>query len=381
MREKKIKVLIIAGSMNVGGIENQLMHLLRNVDRNTFQIDFTTTADHPYYEEEILSLGGKCIRIPSTDGKHLLRYCKAIRHVMRDGQYDIVHSHELFHSGLVVLTAWLAGVKHRFVHAHSSNQGIGKSLIRRSYIALMRKLILWFGTEFLACSSLAAEFLYGKKLLNNPKYHLVVNSVETDRFLPLTGTEHPGTGPDSWKTVLQVGRFRDEKNFLFTTQIAAECKKRGDRIRFYFVGNDDSDNPYEQAVRHQIAENGLQDTVQLLGVRKDVDVLMKQADAFILPSKYEGMPLTLIEAQAACLPCIVADTFSHEADFGVGAVRWMSLAEPVSAWADAVELGISGERPSPDVVRQKIVEKGFDVKEFANTICSLYLQAVHKEKL
>ena len=96
------KILIIAGTMDVGGIENQLMHLIRNADRGKFQIDFTTTMSHPFYQDEIEALGGKCIRIPATEGRHFIRQCKALYKIMKEGQYDIVHSHELFHSGSVV---------------------------------------------------------------------------------------------------------------------------------------------------------------------------------------------------------------------------------------------------------------------------------------
>lgn len=375
-QNKKIKVLQVAGRMDIGGIENQLMHLIRNADRSRFQIDYTTTDEHPFFEDEIVSLGGECVHIPGTNGRQLFRYCKALYRVLKDGKYDVVHSHELFHSGLVVLTAKLAGVKHRFVHAHSSNQQLGKSLVRRAYTALMRRLILSLGTEFFACSSLAAEFLYGKKILRDPRYHLVVNSVETKRFLPDGVSKGKNPDPNGWRTVLQVGRFQDEKNFLFTTRIAAECKKRGDRIRFLFIGNDGSDNPYERAVREQIEENGLRDTVQLLGVRKDVNELMKRADAFILPSKYEGMPLTLIEAQAACLPCVVADTFSHEVDFGVGAIQWLKLDEPAAAWADAVCRAAAGEKPDADAVYAAVQENGFDVCAFSEKLCGIYQKAV-----
>ena len=377
---EKIKVLQVAGRMDVGGIENQLMHLIRNADKNKFQIDFTTTDEHPFFEDEIISLGGSCIHIPGTNGRQLLRYCKTLYRVLKDGKYDVIHSHELFHSGLVVLTAKLAGVKHRFVHAHSSNQQLGKSFARRSYTALMRRLILWFGTEFFACSSMAGEFLYGKKMLKKPNYHLVVNSVETARFLPDEG-EKAKPDLDGWRTVLQVGRFHDEKNFLFTTKIAAECKKRGDRIRFQFVGNDGSDNPYEVAVRHSVEENGLQETVQLLGVRKDVNELMKKADAFILPSKYEGMPLTLIEAQAAGLSCVAADTFSHEVDFGLDQIRWLCLSDPIAIWADAIENAVCSVHPvNISRVRSAVIDNGFDVTAFTKRICMYYEDTAYQER-
>ena len=106
---------------------------------------------------------------------------------------------------------------------------------------------------------------------------------------------------------------------------------------------------------------------------------MKHADAFILPSKYEGMPLTLIEAQAACLPCVVADTFSHEVDFGVGAIRWIGLDESASVWADAIEAAVVQKLPSREAVKQAIEMKGFDTWHFANTICRLYQDAMNEE--
>ena len=74
---EKIRILIVAGDMGVGGIENQMMHLLRNADKNRFQIDFTSTISDAYYRNEIESLGGKYIQIPYM-GKHVFRYCRAL---------------------------------------------------------------------------------------------------------------------------------------------------------------------------------------------------------------------------------------------------------------------------------------------------------------
>lgn len=370
--EKQIRVLIVAGSMNVGGIENQLMHLLRRADKAKFQIDFTTTEEHPFYRDEIESLGGRCVRIPATGGRHFLRYCRALYRVMKDGGYEVVHSNELFHSGMVLLTARLAGVKHRFVHAHSCNQERG-NWIRRAYHAVMRRLILWNATEFLACSSFSARFLFGDGITNRENYHMIVNSVDTARFLPAEeGTERPDK---AYSEILQVGRFSDEKNFLFSVEIAEICKRRGNCFRFLFVGNNGGE--YESAVRRLVEEKKLEDTVCLLGIRKDVDVLMKRADAFLLPSKYEGMPLTLIEAQAAGLPCVAADTFSHEADFGVGTVEWLDLASGAEAWADAVERAVVKGRADRQTVVGAIEAGGFDSKQFAEKICRLYDKCVN----
>ena len=375
----KTKVLIVAGAMNVGGIENQLMHLLRQADKSIFQIDFTTTEEHPFFEEEMSALGAKCIRIPNTDGWHFLCYCRALYQVMRVGKYDIVHSHELFHSGMVLLTARLAGVKHRFVHAHNWMEGndpkAKKSLKRRAYNHVMQRLIQWNATDFVACSTLAGRFLYGEKVTKKSNYHLVFNSVDTSKFIERYDQAESGEFcDDGWVNVLQVGRFTPVKNQLFTAEIAKELKNRGARIRILCAGNTGGD--YDEAVETKIREYGLEDRMILVGIRKEIDSLMRKSSAFLLPSLYEGMPLVMIEAQAAGLPCVTADTYSREVDFGIGMVDWLNLEDGVSAWADAVENAVKKSRANKADVVRAIETSGFDSKVFARKISELYKQSL-----
>ena len=367
---KKIKVLIVAGAMNVGGIENQLMHLLRQADKNQFRIDFTTTEDHPFYQDEMLALGAQCIRIPKTEGIHFLRYCRALYRIMREGEYDIVHSHELFHSGMVLLTARLAGVKHRFVHAHNWSDGDGsgrkRSRKRSMYNHVMQRLIQWTATDFVACSTLAGKFLYGEKVTKQPNYHLVFNSVDTAKFIEKYDQAETGEFcEDGWINVLQVGRFTPIKNQLFTAEIARELKARGKKIRILCAGNVGGE--YDDAVAAKIREYGLEEQMLLLGVRKDIDVLMRKSAAFLLPSLYEGMPLVLIEAQASGLPCVTADTYSREVDFGLGTVNWLQLEDSVTVWADAVEKAAAHGRAEKAAVVQAIDKGGFDSRVFARS--------------
>lgn len=355
--------------MDVGGIENQLMHLLRNADKNKFQIDFTTNMEHPFYEDEILSLGGKCIRICNTEGKHFFRYCKELYGVLR-GNYDIVHSHELFHSGLVLLTAKLAGVKSRIVHAHnisdSDENDAHSSIVRKIYNFVMRKLILRYATQFCACSSPAGEFLYGKNINENKSYHLIFNSIDISKFmLPKENILF-----DDWINVLQVGRFTKVKNQLFSVEIANELKKANKKIRILCVGN--NGNEYEQAVKNKINEYGVSEHIQLLGIRKDVPDIMNRCKVFLLPSLYEGMPLVLLEAQSAGMNCVVADTFSHEADFGVNLIKWLPLDYTPKAWAEEIYDATNKESISNDTIMTAIKKYGFDSKSFCEKICTLY---------
>ncbi len=376
---KKIKVLIVAGTMNVGGIENQLMHLLRKADKEKFQIDFTSTDDHPFYMDEMLSLGANCIKLPRTEGKRFLRYNKALYNVIKNGDYDIVHSHELFHSGMVLLTARLAGVRHRFVHAHSWMEGADptqkKSFKRRAYNHAMQKLIQWNATDFIACSTLAAKFVFGDKVIKKDNYHLVFNSVDTSKFIDQYDAKETGDYcDDGWINVFQIGRFTSMKNQAFSAEIAREFKNNNKKIRILIAGN--NGESYEKVVQNKIDEYQVNDHMILLGIRKDVDSLMRKSKAFLHTSLYEGMPLVIIEAQASGLPIVTSDTYSHEVDFGLGKIQWLNLDQPASEWADAIEKAIASGRAEKEDVYKVIEEKGFDSRIFAKKICDLYQKAV-----
>lgn len=378
---KKTNVLIITGAMDVGGIENQLMHLLRNADKDKFQIDFTSTMPGAFYRSEIEALGGKFILIPEMSHKNPLPYCKVLYRIMKNGQYDIVHSHELFHSGIVLLVAKLAGIPGRFVHAHNWQDGDGsgrkRSLVRTVYNSIMRCAINTFSTTQLACSTLAGKFLYGENSLRKDSYHLVFNSVDTAKFLDHYDDPESGEFCDGWINVLQVGRVTTVKNQLFLTEVAAEMKRRGRNIRILCAGSGDPD--YTERVLKAISEKGLSDHIKMLGVRKDIDILMRKAGAFVLPSHYEGMPLVLIEAQASGLPCVVADTFSHEVDFEIGKLQWLPLDGDAAHWADAIEAAVAQGRAAKDQVVRVVNEKRFDSKMFAHTLCELYAKATEKQ--
>lgn len=372
----KIKILIVAGAMDVGGIENQLMHLLRQADRSQFQIDFTSTMEHAYYRREIEALGGTFHLVPRMGKKDPRPYCSALMRIMREGQYDIVHSHELFHSGIVLALAEKAGVPHRFVHAHNWSDGDGsgrrRPLIRSIYNTVMRRLILKHSTCRIACSTLAGQFLYGK----NTDFHLLFNSVDTSRFLDRYDDRESGEFCDGWTNVLHVGRVTAVKNQLFLTEVAAQLRRRGTRIRILCAGSGDA--AYQSRVEQAIEARQLGSHIRLLGVRSDIDTLMRKSSAFVLPSRYEGMPLVLIEAQASGLPCVAADTFSREVDFGIGSVQWLPPDADALAWADAMEEAVSRQRMPKESVVRAVEEKGFDSRMFAGALCRLYVDAYNR---
>ena len=125
-------------------------------------------------------------------------------------------------------------------------------------------------------------------------------------------------------------------------------------------------------MRALIKKKKLEQYILLLGVRDDIDMLMRKSKVFVLPSKYEGMPLVMIEAQAAGLHCVSADTYSPEVDFGIGLITWLSLDNDIKVWADAIEKATAIRRTAKADVEKAVREKKFDSKLFAETICEIY---------
>lgn len=372
---KKIKILMIAGAMHVGGIENQLMHLVRNADKEKFQIDFTSTMSNAFYREEIELLGGKFILIPPMNWKRPLDYCRALLNIMKKGNYDIVHSHELFHSGITLYLAYKAGIPCRFVHAHNWCDGDGTSQIslkRKIYNHVMQKLINKYSTVQIGCSTWAGKFVFGEEKIKQSSYHLVFNSVDTHRFIDHFEDNESGEFVDDWKNIINVARLTTVKNQMFLVHMTEEIRNRGLKYRILCAGNGDKD--YVQLVKREIEDKSLQDYIQLLGVRKDIDVLMRKSSAFVLPSHYEGMPLVMIEAQASGLQCLSANTYSPEVDFEIGTLTWLSLDDGVKVWVDALENAVNKGRAKKEDVVKAIHDKNFDSKMFSKILCDLYLE-------
>jgi glycosyltransferase EpsF len=372
---EKIKVLVVTATMNAGGLENQLMHLLRNADKEKFQIDFTSKVENSYYRKEIDSLGARYYVLPEMNKRNILSYFRTMVKIMKDGKYDVVHSNELFHSGVVLLAAFFAGVKCRIAHCHSiydlDDITAKRSTIRKIYSSVMRWLVLRFSNVQIGCSTAAGEFLFGKRAVKKDTYHLLFNSVDTTEYLENYGKEETGDLCEAdWINILHVGRVYEVKNQLFIAEIAEEFKKRHKNIRILCAGKGNQE--YMNKVQEVIENKNLQNHMKMLGVRNDVSVLLRKSKAFILPSLYEGMPLVLIEAQASGIHCVSADTFSKEVDFGIGSIEWLPLQAGAEKWADAIETAIEKGRKEKPIVVRAIEEKGFDSRIFTKKLCEIY---------
>ncbi len=371
-----VRILHVVGGMERGGTETWLMHILRHIDRDRFRLDFLVhTTQKCAYDDEIRALGSKII--PCLHPSQPWLYARNLKHILREyGPYDIVHSHVHHFSGYVLRLAQHAGVPVRISHSHldTSQLHAQAGLLRRGYLKLMTQLIDRHATIGLGASRKAAVALFGPTSDADLCREIFYCSIDLTRFQdsvdPVAVRAELGIPADAF-VIGHVGRFVEQKNHTFLVEIAAEVAKREPRMRLLLVG----DGSLRPEIEQKVAQVGLAaDSVIFAGVRPDVPRLMMGAmDVFLLPSLHEGLPLVLMEAQAARLPCIFSDVITEEADVVKPLVQRLSLSQPASTWAKVILL----KEAKPEITHLEaftlVEQSSFNIRTSIKDLEKLYL--------
>ncbi|HEV3301887.1 MAG TPA: glycosyltransferase family 1 protein [Planctomycetaceae bacterium] len=362
--QKPIRVLQVLGALNRAGAETWLMNVLRHIDREQFRLDFLVhTTDAGAYDSEVRSLGSRIF--PCVGPRNPLAYSRALRKILRtEGPFDVVHSHVHAYSGFVLRTARQAGVPLRIAHSHCDTSMLDarSGAARRVYLALMNSWIQKHATLGLAVSRQAAVSLFGANWSADPRWRISYCGIDLGLFreqADRAAVRNEFKIPANAFVVGHVGRFDYQKNHKFLIEIFATLAQRRPDARLLVIG----EGPLRPTIEEQVARSGLQDRVIFAGPRPDVPRLMTSAmDAFVLPSHFEGLPLVLLEAQAAGLPCLLADTVAEETTVNPALVRRLSLSQPTEAWCDELAgLCRSLEHESRDEALRVIEQSPFNI--------------------
>ena len=369
----KIRILHVVGKMNRAGIETWLMHVLRTIDRERFEMDFLVhTLDTCAYDEEIRRLGSRLI--PCLNPSNPVIYARDfVRILRRYGPYDIVHSHLHHFSGYIMWLSALAGIPIRIAHSHNdiSSKEDSVGFARRAYLTLTERLISRYATAGLAVSRNSADDLFGEHWQSDPRWHLSHLGIDLEPFRSAVdrhAVRREFGFPQDAFIIGHVGRFAMPKNHIFLLDIAAELIRQRANTHVLFIG----DGPLRPETERKVEALGIADRVAFAGVRPDVPRLMLGAmDVLLMPSLHEGLPLTLMEAQAAGLPCVFSDVITDEADIVESLVTRLSLEEPPERWAEAV-LAAGGNRLSPDAALAEVEKSDFNISVSVRNLTEFY---------
>ena len=354
-----IRILHIVTYMGRGGLETMLMNYYRAIDRAKVQFDFLTHRDfRADYDDEIEALGGKIYRLPNLN-PFSRSYLGALDRFFREHpQYRIVHSHLDCMSAIPLKAAKKHGVPVRIGHAHNSNQPRdAKYLLKLFY----KRMIAGQATQLFACSEEAGRWMFG-----NADFRVLNNAIDAGKYAfdaDIRSTVRRELGlPADALVVGHVGRFDPQKNHRFLVEI---FEKMPEDARLLLVG----DGVLRPDVEQQAAALGIRDRILFTGVRTDVDRLLQAMDVFLMPSLFEGLPVSIVEAQAAGLPCLISDKVPIECK-KTELVTQIPLEASPDEWAEAVLS--AAEAPRGDTLAQ-IREAGFDIRANAEWLQNYYL--------
>lgn len=358
-----IRILQVVTHMNRGGLETMIMNYYRHIDREKVQFDFLVHREaRADYDDEIEAMGGKIFRLPRLVPWDA-GYRRALDHFFSaHPEYRIVHVHQDCMSGVILKAAQKYHVPVRIAHSHNSNQD--KNL-KYPIKLLLKRGIPGYATELFACGRDAGDWMFG-----GAAYRVVNNAIDAKvhRWDP-EGAEkvrREWSIPEDALVVGHVGRFCTVKNHTYIVEIFSEILRKKPNSRLLLVGDGELRGQIEQKVN----KLGLCGNVIFVGLRSDVPELMQAMDVFLFPSLYEGLPLTLVEAQAAGVPCVISKNIPADCDL-TALVHRMALEEPPELWAEAaIEAAFV---PKADTYAQ-ICAAGFDITNNAQWLERFYLE-------
>lgn len=362
-----LRILHAVGGMERAGIETWLMHVLRRIDRSQFQFDFLVHTDRSCaYDDEIRSLGSRIIPCPHPHQPW--RYIREVRRALHEfGPYDVVHSHLHHFSGLVLRLARQFNVPQRIAHSHTAPAGEKTAFLRKLYLRYSKGMLRREATVGLAASEAAAIDLYGPNWTTDPRWRILPCGIDLARFTAYPRDEvrtELGLTADDF-VIGHVGRFDAVKNHRFLLEVARALLRLKQNTRLLLVG--------DGVLRADIEAKAHQQEIPFIctGSRADVPRLLSAMDAFVFPSIFEGLPMSVVEAQAAGLPVLISTGVPAEASVVPGSVLRIPLDAGAQAWAEAVQ---NHQRPDRQRCLDKVTASRFNLAANLDHLLALYEQ-------
>ena len=292
-------------------------------------------------------------------------YKQELKRIIKNGNYDIVHAHQNYQSFIPLYYAKKCGIKVRIAHAHSTK--IDKiNPLKRCLMLISRIVNPFVVTDYFSCGTQAGHIMFGKKKIN-----LLKNAIKTEKFRFCEEKRNEIREKMDWTDKLvigNVGRLSVEKNQIFLVEILAETVKLNKDAILCICGEGEKKNEIIKKAK----ELGVEEKVFLLGSRSDVNELINGFDVFVLPSLFEGIPVTGIEALTNGLPTVMSDKVPNEFD-EYNKISFLSLKEAKIKWAEEI---IEKAREGHDnSMIGKMVETGYNISDSAKGLENFYKYA------
>lgn len=363
---KMRRMLCILGSMNVGGAETFMMKVLRSIDRKKFAIDFAVAINYEgVYDEEILSFGCKIYHI-KPKSINIIDFIASIYHIVKDNNFvSVLRISQNSTSVIDLIIAKFAGAKRTAFR--SSNSNVCGGWLDKIGHLVFKPLVMIVPNIKISPSDKAALFMFGQKCVKNGQVTILKNGLNLDQYsFNMKNREEYRASLNinkDTKLIGHIGRFSYQKNHVFLIDFFKDFQKTYPNSKLLLIGTGELENKIKEYVRVKNVDN-----IIFLGARQDIPELLSAMDVFMLPSIFEGMPNTVVEAQANGLPCVISDGITKQVNV-TNNVQFLSLAESKNIWIKSVS---ESNRISAEEAKTFLYKAGYDINEVSKLFVKLF---------
>lgn len=339
INEQPVRIACIIGKMWAGGVESVVFNYYRAINHSKFQFDFyydeDSTVDPP---KDLIDMGARFIMLPPY--QHLIQYIHKLRNYLCKERYSIIHSHLNTLSIFPLYAAWREKIPIRIAHNHSVPGGTEYK--RNALKVILKQFSRVFANEYCACSEVAGKWLFGDKLFKEGRITILKNAIDFSKFNVNEKTvieKRRELGISANALVIgHVGRFTAAKNHQKVLSIFEAVRKQRPETVLLLIG----DGEEHEKIIHRIHNNKMDNVVFLTGKVKNPELYYPMIHVLILPSVFEGVPVTVIESQIAGVPCVISDVVNKDVIIS-NACHYLNIKMPDESWAKEV-LSIIGEK-------------------------------------
>ncbi len=364
-----MKILYVVKNMRLAnGVSSYAMNYYRElvIDKD-IQIDFLIVSDvgSPYYDE--IKTHGSHIYIMPSYSKHFFSSIKYISQVLKNGNYDIVHSHVLNSGSIILKLSKKYRIPVRIIHSHATKSGDLKLKELRNKLFI--KISLANANSYFACSKLAGDYLF-----KNRKYTVINNAIDLDKFgfnMKYRTSIRDELGINNKLIIIAVGRFTRQKNPFFIVDIVKSLSQKNNNFELLWLGN----GVLEDDVKEYAQKKCVSSFIRFLGANDRVNEFYSAADVFILPSLFEGLPVVGIEAQISGLPCIFSSEITREVKISE-ACEFISIDSPDLWSKKIIELGNTDREKNIDTIKKD----SYNIKKQSEILKNIYNKLYEEKK-
>lgn len=362
-----VKVLHILGGMGRGGAPSFIINNMKKTKSSEVEYDFLVRKDNCAFNSEIEEHGGRVFVVSEFPRHFIKNYIETVRFFNEHkNEYVAVHIHA--NALLYMLPIKLATKKWKcevIIHSHNTESNIkGASIIHQ----INRTFRIPSKCICLACGQEAGRWMFG-----NRKFEVINNAVDTELFrysYEKRKKIRKELNLSSKAFVIgNIGRFEYAKNPEFIIDIFYEFLKMNSNSYLVLVGT----GSLGEKLRELVTKYNIEEKVIFTGERRDPYNLYSAFDFFLMPSRFEGLPFTLIEAQAAGTPCLISENITHEVDLTDLIIR-LKLDDNAKIWADKIYSFMNKEER--EQYAERIVNKKYDTGVTSRRLKEIYLNGV-----